>query len=77
MRRTFEFYIDDDRYSVPTLQIVTADDDDDARKLAEGLLRNGPHYLSIEVCELTVPLFTVCPPSGRDSGPMDSSCAAG
>jgi hypothetical protein len=47
---TYEFYIDDDRYSVPTLQLVTAADHVEALQLALALLNDGPHHKGVEVC---------------------------
>jgi hypothetical protein len=46
---TFEFYVDDDRYSVPSLHLMDAADIDEARALAEALLEGSPHHLGIEV----------------------------
>lgn len=47
----YTIYIEDDRYSVPTIDILTADDDARARVLAHGRLISSPHYLSAEVWE--------------------------
>ena len=55
--RTFSFYIRDQRYSVPTLQIVTVRDDARARELAQQRLDENEHYLSIEVVEEQTELF--------------------
>ncbi len=49
--RVYTIYIEDDRYSVPTIDILMADDDDHARVLAEGRLISSAHYLAIEVWE--------------------------
>jgi hypothetical protein len=55
--RTFSFYIHDQRYSVPTLQIVTVRDEERARELAQQRLAEGEHHLAIEVVEDQVELF--------------------
>ena len=55
--RTFSFYIQDRRYSVPTLQIVTVRDDARARELAQQRLDENEHYMSIEVVEEQSELF--------------------
>ena len=43
------FYIEDDRYSVPTIDILTADSDSAAQALAIERLTNSPHYTLVEV----------------------------
>jgi hypothetical protein len=45
----YTLYIADDRYSVPTIDILMADRDDEARALAAARLASSQHYLSIEV----------------------------
>ena len=57
--RIFTFYIHDDRYSVPDLLFVDANDDDSARDLAFGRLNQSTHYLAIDVHEGETPLFVV------------------
>jgi hypothetical protein len=46
----FEIYLDDDRYSVPTLHLVVADDPAMALTMAERLLADSPHHLGAEIC---------------------------
>ena len=48
--RTYSFYIEDDRYSVPTLLFVTTSDEAGARRVAREELAD-PHHLSVEVRE--------------------------
>ncbi|MDO9472721.1 MAG: hypothetical protein Q7J28_06660 [Caulobacter sp.] len=55
--RTFSFYIHDQRYSVPTLQIVTVRDEERARELAQQRLYEGEHHLAVEVVEGQDELF--------------------
>ena len=49
--RIFSFYIHDSRYSVPTLQLVDALDEDCARELAQARLDETMAHLAIEVRE--------------------------
>ncbi|WP_293677982.1 hypothetical protein [uncultured Phenylobacterium sp.] len=46
----FEIYLDDDRYAVPTLHLVIADDPEMAFTVAERLLADSPHHLGVEIC---------------------------
>ena len=55
--RTYALYIHDRRYSVPTLKIVTAGDELDARELAQKHLEDGDHHLAVEVLEGQTELF--------------------
>ena len=45
---TFEFFVDDARYSVPTLLIVDARDEDGALHAAKRLLDDNGHYRGLE-----------------------------
>jgi hypothetical protein len=47
---TFELYIDDDRYSVPTLHLVSAADQAAALAIARRLVAESPHHLGAEIC---------------------------
>ena len=47
---TFEAFIHDDRYTVPTLHLVSAEDEAAARGAADALLRASPHHLGVELC---------------------------
>ncbi|MBI1406451.1 MAG: hypothetical protein GC145_10030 [Caulobacter sp.] len=55
--RIFSFYIHDSRYSVPTLQIVSAEDEVQVRTLAQSRLDEAMAHLAIEVMEDDQPLF--------------------
>lgn len=55
----YELYIDDSRYTVPTLSFITAASDNQARDHAKSLLRNSPHYVRIDVSVDGATLFTV------------------
>ena len=46
---TFELYVDDDRYSVPTLHLVTARDAQTAVALAEARLADSAHHRGVEL----------------------------
>ena len=45
----FEVYIDDDRYSVPSLYLITAPTDAKARLAAEELLHGSDHHQGVEL----------------------------
>jgi hypothetical protein len=47
---TFELFVHDDRYSVPTLHLVFCAGETAARAAAEALLGASPHHLGVEVC---------------------------
>ncbi len=47
--KIFALYVEDDRYSVPTLFTVERRDDVGAMSHASDLLTSATHYLSIEV----------------------------
>ena len=47
---TFEAFIHDDRYSVPTLHLVSAMDEAAAREAADELLRASAHHVGVELC---------------------------
>ena len=57
--RTFTLYLRDDRYAVPTLAFVHADDEGAALVLALKRLGESPHHTAIEVLEGDTPLFRV------------------
>ena len=45
----FEVYVDDDRYSVPSLYLITAQSDARARAMAEELLSSSEHHQGVEL----------------------------
>jgi len=47
---TFELFIHDERYSVPTLRLISANGEAEARTIAEAVLGEGPHHLGVELC---------------------------
>jgi len=47
--KTFEVFVDDDRYTVPTLHLVSAADERRARELAESLMRESAHHRGVEL----------------------------
>lgn len=49
MMAAFEVFVHDDRYSVPTLHLISAADDSDARDAASALLGASPHHLGVEL----------------------------
>ena len=48
--QTFAFYVEDDRYTVPTLKLEVCYDQFEARARAETILRQSPHHRGVEVC---------------------------
>ena len=48
---TFTFYIRDDRYRVPSLAIVSAEDEDGVREIAATRLLESRHHTAIDVYE--------------------------
>jgi len=49
--KLFALYVDDDRYSVPTLFTAELQDDASAMTFASELLNNSRHYLAVEIWE--------------------------
>jgi hypothetical protein len=47
---TFEIFIYDDRYSVPTLHLFSATDEAEARDVAAMLLNASVHHVGVELC---------------------------
>ena len=45
----FEIYLDDDRYAVPTLHLVMAEDTAAAIVVARRMLDDSPHHLGAEI----------------------------
>jgi hypothetical protein len=45
----FEAYIDDNRYSVPSLYLIVAETDARARALAEEILGSSDHHQGVEL----------------------------
>jgi len=48
-RHTFEVYIDDSRYTVPTLYLIAADEAG-AMEAAQKMLAESPYHLGAELC---------------------------
>ena len=48
---TFEIYLDDARYRVPTLKLIAAPDSESALRIAELLIDESHHHLGAEVCQ--------------------------
>jgi hypothetical protein len=57
--RTFQIFIDDNRYTVPSLYIVTVRSEQRAREIAERLVQESDHHLGAEICENGEPLMTL------------------
>jgi hypothetical protein len=57
--RDFTLYIEDERYKIATLRLVTAGDERLAREMAISCLGESSHHLAVEVCEEGRLLFKV------------------
>ncbi|HUZ13015.1 MAG TPA: hypothetical protein VMU93_09220 [Caulobacteraceae bacterium] len=57
MLASFELFVDDDRYSVPTLHLISAEDEARARMLAEGVWGESQHHLGVELRQSGERLF--------------------
>lgn len=55
---TFQLFINDDRYSVPTLRFLTAPSGLRACELAERALQESPHHLGVELYRSDRRLFS-------------------
>lgn len=55
--RDFMMFVRDDRYSVPTLAVVTVEDEARAKAIAARRLSESPHHVAVEVVEQDVTLF--------------------
>jgi hypothetical protein len=47
---TFAFYVDDDRYTVPTLKLEICENENEALARAHTVLGQSHHYRGVEVC---------------------------
>jgi len=45
----FEVYVEDDRYSVPSLYLITAEGEAGARAIAEKMLDSSDHHQGVEL----------------------------
>ena len=50
LRPTFEIFVDDRRYAVPTLHLVSAEDEAAARQIAEQMVSESDHHVGAELC---------------------------
>lgn len=57
--RIFEFFVEDDRYTVPTLELVETRDVECARQLASERMYASSHHRSVEVWTATDRLFVL------------------
>ena len=57
MLRTFSFFIEDRRYSAPTLRFAFLRDEREAREVAAEELAQSANHLAVEVHEAGQPLF--------------------
>jgi hypothetical protein len=59
----YTLYIEDDRYSTPTIDFLPAADEAHARGLAAARLASSPHYLAVEVWSDERLVFRLSDPS--------------
>lgn len=57
--QTYQVFIDDDRYSVATLEVIFEKDRTRAREWAETAMRTSAHHLGVEVFQSGARLFGV------------------
>lgn len=62
--RTFSLYLDDDRYSVPTLEFLTVRDEARAREIASRRLFESEHYRRASLVEGDDPVCVLTRESG-------------
>ena len=55
---SYEIFIDDDRYSVPSLYLITASDTGRARAVAERLWKDSDHHRGVELRREGVLVFS-------------------
>lgn len=55
----YEVFVHDDRYTVPTLHLISAPDDIDARLAADALLRASAHHVGVELCHRGEQILTL------------------
>jgi hypothetical protein len=48
--QTFAFYVEDDRYTVPTLKVEICETKNGALARAQSILDQSPHHRGVEVC---------------------------
>jgi hypothetical protein len=78
MTPVFELYIDDDRYAVPSLYLITAITEAEARAEAEGVWDNSDHHLGVELRrdgERIYALGSMALPAYADQGRSASTAA--
>ncbi len=76
--RDFQFYVTDDRYSVPSFLLVTVMDEEGARRIARRMLAE-PHHRAVAVWDQNGKLFTMRRPEDiiRSGHPSASPPPAG
>ena len=70
--KTFEIFVHDDRYSVPTLHLVSADEFSMAEAAAEALLRANAHHRGVELCHDGEQLLVLGDCAERRRGPFEA-----
>ncbi|HZZ87886.1 MAG TPA: hypothetical protein VFE13_06070 [Caulobacteraceae bacterium] len=73
----FEVYMDDDRYSVPSLYLISADCVADARVVAQRMLDASDHHLGVELRRdglCVYALGTLAAPARSHDGAEGAAC---
>lgn len=61
----YTLFVNDDRYTVPTIKFIVGEEFDQARSHATQLLAASPHHLSVEFDENGSTLFVISRPQGE------------
>ena len=69
--KDFQVFVRDDRYSVPTLHVITAADNEGALELARLILSESDHHKGVEVRQGEKLLFAIGEPLGRAFPPSN------
>jgi hypothetical protein len=72
--QAFQFYVQDDRYTVPSLLFVEAQSPERVRAIAEKHLRSSPHFSHVDVYLGDDRLFGISA-ARRDDGQSDAHAA--
>ncbi len=60
--QSFQLFVEDDRYVVPTLVLIEVESVEGARARADDLLSQSAHHLSVDVCQDGKSLFLMPAP---------------
>ena len=69
MGQTYFLYVSDIRYTVPTLAIIEAEDEDTAKSIATSKLRSSAFHESVEIFDARHQLVAMAPSELRPARP--------